>query len=234
MSSDARGPGWQAIRDEALRRIRTRQWLPGALIPHEADLAQELGCARATVNRALRDLAETGLIERRRKGGTRVVMTPLRRATLHIPVIRQEVEARGGAYGYRLLARAVLPAPDPIAAQLGLEPGTPLLHLRALHLCDDRPHVYEDRWISPETVPEALAVEWSRANANEWLVQNVPYTRGTLSLSAVGADRAMAEALQCAPGSALFTMQRITWKGAEPVTFVTQSFAPGYSLTTAI
>jgi GntR family histidine utilization transcriptional repressor len=30
---------WQAVRDEALRRIKTRQWEAGARIPDEADLA---------------------------------------------------------------------------------------------------------------------------------------------------------------------------------------------------
>jgi GntR family transcriptional regulator, histidine utilization repressor len=47
-----------------------------------------LGCARATVNRALRDLAEAGLLERRRKGGTRVPLTPVRKATFEIAIIR--------------------------------------------------------------------------------------------------------------------------------------------------
>ena len=49
--------GWEAIRAEVLRRIRTRDWAPGGLIPSEEALAQEFGCARATVNRALQELA---------------------------------------------------------------------------------------------------------------------------------------------------------------------------------
>jgi GntR family transcriptional regulator, histidine utilization repressor len=52
---------WQAIQAEVLQRIRNRQWPPGELIPNEADLAEEFGCARATVNRALRELAEAGM-----------------------------------------------------------------------------------------------------------------------------------------------------------------------------
>lgn len=31
-----------------LRRIRARDWPPGSVIPNEADLAVEFGCARAT------------------------------------------------------------------------------------------------------------------------------------------------------------------------------------------
>ncbi|MBS4011138.1 MAG: GntR family transcriptional regulator, partial [Roseovarius sp.] len=57
---------WQLIQDKVLRRIHAREWPPGTGIPNEADLSREFGCARATVNRALRALAEARLIERRR------------------------------------------------------------------------------------------------------------------------------------------------------------------------
>ena len=52
--------GWEGVRDEVLRRIRVREWVPGAVIPGEEALAVEFGVARATVNRALRELAEAG------------------------------------------------------------------------------------------------------------------------------------------------------------------------------
>jgi DNA-binding GntR family transcriptional regulator len=90
---------WQAIQAEALRRIRDREWKPGEAIPHEAELAGEFGCARATVNRALRELAEAGLLERRRKAGTRVSLNPVRKATFEIPIIRQDARHLKAATG---------------------------------------------------------------------------------------------------------------------------------------
>lgn len=233
MRSDPR-PSWQAIRDEALRRIRARDWPPGERIPDEAALAAEFGCARTTVNRALRALAEAGFIERRRKGGSRVKLTPLRKATLEIPVIRQEVEASGGIYGYRLLSRREAEAPAPILRTMGLPAGTMLLHVCSLHLRDGVPHVHEDRWLNPGAVTDLMALDLAQISANEWLVRNVPYTRGTLALSASAASSDVAAALGCASGDALFTMQRLTWQGETPVTHVTQSYAPGHSLRTDI
>ena len=56
---------WQSIRSELQRRISTRDWAPGDIIPTEVELAEEFGCARATVNRAMRALADTGQVERR-------------------------------------------------------------------------------------------------------------------------------------------------------------------------
>ena len=85
-----------------------------------------------------------------------------------------------------------------------------------------------------KAVPEILDVDLTQISANAWLVQNVPYTRGELTLGAASADADCAACLRCAPGAAIFTMERITWIGDAPVTLVTQSHPPGYAITTAI
>ena len=86
--------GWEEIRAEVLARIRARAWPLGTLIPGEEALAAEFGVARATVNRALSELARAGVLERKRKAGTRVVALPVRKATLDIPVIRAGSRSR--------------------------------------------------------------------------------------------------------------------------------------------
>ena len=102
---------YHAVKADLLGRIARGQWGPGALLPGEVELARGYGCARATVNRAMRELAEEGVVERRRKAGTRVRASPRRRARLDIPLVRQEVEERGAAYGYALLSRELVEAP---------------------------------------------------------------------------------------------------------------------------
>lgn len=237
------GPGtWQALRDEALRRIRARDWPPGARIPDEADLALEWGCARATVNRALRDLAEAGYLERRRKGGTRVALAPVRRAVFHIPLIRQDIAARGLEPGYRLLEDRM--ADPPAAVQAVLGPG-PLRHLRALHLADGAVWCLEDRWLAPGI---AGGVGFESLSANEWLVANVAFSEGTLSFSAQAAEGELAALLGCAPGAALLVLERVTRgpgvgvadtgaggvPGGMPVTCVRLVHAPGHRVEAAI
>lgn len=225
---------WQAIEAEVLGRIRSRRWPPGSLIPNEADLAAEFGCARATVNRALRALAEAGYLDRRRKAGTRVALNPVRRATLHIPVIREEVEAKGGSYGYALIARETGVPPAPVRSMLGLPAQERLLNIRALHLLNGAPYAFEDRWVNPQAVPGLLAVDLERISANAWLVQNVPYTRGTITLSAIAAEAETAHHLGCAEGAALFVIERTTWMTEAPITWVRLSYRPGHRVTTSI
>jgi GntR family transcriptional regulator, histidine utilization repressor len=224
---------WQAIRDEALRRIRERDWTPGERIPDEAVLASELGCARATVNRALRQLAAEGFLERRRKGGTRVPLTPVRKATFEIPIIRLDVEGRGQVHGYRLLAREETTPPDEVAAALRLGAGQRFLHLRALHTADGAPFCFEDRWLNPAT-PGAERADFETVSANEWLVREVAFSGGGIAFLALPADEGLAGLLGCAVGEALFAVERTTRAGALPITFVRLPYAPGYRMDTSI
>ena len=67
----------QGIREAIRARIVAAEWDLGERIPGEVDLAEEYGCSRTTVNRALQTLADEGVVERKRKGGTRVRPLPL-------------------------------------------------------------------------------------------------------------------------------------------------------------
>ncbi|MEM7042611.1 MAG: GntR family transcriptional regulator [Pseudomonadota bacterium] len=221
---------WQSVHEEVLRRINAREWKPGQMIPNEADLALEFGCARATVNRALREIAETGLLERRRKAGTRVTEQPLARATLDIPVIRQEVEARGQRYQHRLMKRDLTVPPSAVSAAMATDPDAPLLHLIALHLADARPYAFEDRWINPEAAPGAKDEAFTETSGNEWLLLHTPYTHGEIAFSAANATEDEADALACAEGAALLVLDRMTWNKDLSVTKVRLVFSEGHQL----
>ncbi|MEI4470964.1 UTRA domain-containing protein [Frigidibacter sp. MR17.24] len=222
---------WQAIRDEVLRRIRDRAWRPGDPIPNEADLAVEFGCARATVNRALRELAQAGVLERRRRAGTRVALAPVGRAGMKIPVLHRDVVEAGRRYGHRLILREVCRPPAAIAARMGLRAQATALHAVSLHLADDAPFAFEDRWIDPEVVPAILAVDFAEVSANEWLVENMPFSEGDMRIAALPAPADAARQLGVPEGTALLAVERTTWREGRAITHVAQMFAPGHWMT---
>lgn len=225
--------GWEAIRGDLRARIAARDWPPGTVLPTEAALAAEYGVARGTVARALADLAAAGLVERRRRAGTRVAPVPVRRAVLAIPVIRREVEARGQVHAHRLLSREEAPPPVSVAAAMGLPGDRVLLHLETLHLADGRPFALEDRWLNPAALP-ADPPDFAAVTANEWLVATIPHATGEIAFSAAPAAPREAEVLGVAPGAALFITERVTRTEAQPVTSVRLAHAPGYRLVTSL
>lgn len=221
------------IREAIRKRIVAGEWKLGELIPGEVEFAEHYGCSRTTVNRALQALAEEGIVERKRKGGTRVRPLPVPKAQLRIPLLREQVEEAGATYSCRIIERRVQRAEGDLADRLDLEGGE-AVYLETIHMADERPFAFETRWINLATVPELESADLGGLSANEWLVRTVPFTRGDVSLSAAKANAETARHLGIDEGAALFTMERVTWLGEASVTAMRLHYAPGYRLDFAI
>lgn len=225
---------WKSIRDSIHQKILDSTYSPGDKLPRDEDIAKELGCARTTVQRAMQDLSDSGIIQRKRKRGTHIPHAPVTRATLSIPVARKEVEQRGSVYGYQLVSKTMAEAPLSVIAGFGLDSPCPMLNVEALHLADQRPYIYEDRWISTDTVPEIVNVDLKKHSANEWLIQHKPYSRCDIRFYAVKATKYYAQLLDTEVNEALFVTERTTWIGDKPITTVKAVARPGYQILTRI
>ncbi|MDT8326657.1 MAG: GntR family transcriptional regulator [Roseovarius sp.] len=222
---------WTDIREEIRARILNRTYAPGDKLPRDEDIAAELGCARTTVHRAMQDLSQMGLVERKRKGGTHVRTDPVTRATFDIPITRREIEQRGSKYDYQLVSQTMEDSPMSVMARFGIQQPARMLHAKALHLADNRPFIFEDRWIDTRSTPGILGIDLTRESANEWLVRNKPYSRVDVRFYAMTAEGESAEHLATKPGDALLVIERTTWIGNDPITTVQAVAAPGYQLS---
>jgi GntR family transcriptional regulator, histidine utilization repressor len=222
--------GYRDVKQAVFTRIRTGDWGPGTQLPGEVDLAAEFGCSRGTVNRAMQELSDDGIIERRRKGGSRVKLAPSRQVTFEIPLIRVEIEAAGFQYHYELKSDDISIAPDWLRARLTLGARTRMRHLTCLHFSNGLPYQFEDRWINTKAVPRARDADFSAVGPNEWLVSEVPYTNAEVRFSAFAAGADIAVPLKTRKGEPLFMAERTTWLSGMAVTFVRLSFKPGYTM----
>ena len=223
---------YREVMAEILHRITDGPWGPGTLLPGEIELAEEFGCSRTTMNRALREVTEQGFLDRRRKAGTRVRMAPLRQARFEMPLVRAEIEKAGASYRYALLARDSLPAPDWLRARMRLPAGARVLHLVCVHFADGIAFQLEDRWINARALPQVLKQDFTATGPNEWLVATVPFSEVELSFMACAADAMAVDQLGHAPGDPVFTVERATWWQSEAITLVRLSHRKGYRMTT--
>jgi GntR family transcriptional regulator, histidine utilization repressor len=223
---------FRAVIQQILDRITAGPWGPGSLLPSETELATEFGCSRATMNRALREVSDMGLIERKRKSGTRVRMAPLRAARFEMPIVRAEIEKTGASYRYALLQSDIIPAPDWLRAKMDLACDAPVLHLICLHYANGDAFQLEDRWINLTALPMAETHDFSRIGPNEWLIATVPYSQVEVSFCAKAADDLCANYLNHNPGAPVFCVERATWWQSAAITLVTLSHAAGYRMTT--
>ena len=214
----ARG-SYRHVKQHVLGQVRSGVWRPGELIPKEQELADAFGCARMTVHRALRELAEEGVVERRRRSGTRVALQTERRVLIDIPRVEQEVAATGATYRYVRLGRRIVRPNAMAAARLALENDRKALRIECLHYANDVPFQLEERWINLDVVPEAAEEPFHERSPNAWLLERRPWSEVEHVVSAVNATVQAARRLVVSAGDALLVVDRRTWDGEQVITF---------------
>jgi GntR family histidine utilization transcriptional repressor len=211
---------YKQIRFDIERRILTGEWPPGHRIPFEHELMAHYGCSRMTVSKALSELAQADLIERRRRAGTFVCRPKFLSAVLKIPDIRAEIGALGRSYGYELIRCARRAANAADRARLGVRKTGKLIALACRHSADEVPFAIEDRLIDLDAVPEAATADFAIEPPGSWLLHHVPWTEAEHSISAIVADLQAAKALDIAIGAPCLVIERHTWRSARPLTAV--------------
>lgn len=217
----------QRILDDITDRIVSGDWPPGHRIPFEHELAAEYGCSRMTVNKALTQLARTGLIERRRRAGSVVAQPRGQSAILEIHDVRAEVQALGRPYRYELNARRLRRATAADRGRLDVPVGSAVLELSCRHFAGRQPFCLEERMIGLSTVPQAAGESFTDVAPGPWLIAQVPWSAAEHTIRATGADPATAAALDVAIASPCLVIERRTWSADKPVTFVLLTYAAG-------
>jgi GntR family transcriptional regulator, histidine utilization repressor len=219
---------YKQIRLDIERQILTGDWPPGHRIPFEHELMARYGCSRMTVSKALSELAQADLIERRRRAGTFVRRPTFLSAVLKIADIRAEIGALGRSYGYQLILCSRRAANAADRARLGLRKGGKVIAIACRHSADDVPFAIEDRLIDLDAVPEAATADFAVEPPGSWLLHHVPWTEAEHSISAIVADEQAAAALDIAIGAPCLVIDRHTWRSARPLTAVRLLY-PGMS-----
>lgn len=137
------GPLHESIGGRVESSIRSGGWPPGVRLPAERELARTFGVSRATIRHALADLARRGLVRRRQGSGTFVAEPPLAADIMASFSISSALKARGLRLATRLLASEVVEAERPVAQDLGLLPGSPVVRIERLRTVESEPLILE-------------------------------------------------------------------------------------------
>ncbi|WP_245433450.1 histidine utilization repressor [Rhizobium anhuiense] len=210
----------QRILGDIENRILSGEWQPGFRIPFEVALAKQYKCSRMTVNKALTQLAKTGLIERRRKSGSYVTQPRAQSAVLEIRDIKLEVQSLGLAYHFKLAAKSQRRSSAEDRQRLGLDVASPVLDIRCTHFAGSRPFCVEHRLINLTAVPDAAAETFEEEAPGQWLLNRVPWSAAEHTIRAVSADDVVATSLGIPIGTACLMVERRTWSNGANVTHV--------------
>ncbi len=206
----ARTLPYAAVKASLKLRIAQGGWQPGTRLPSERELVQEFGCARMTVHRALRELEEEGLIERRQGLGSFVAELHPISNLLRVRDIAEEIAERGHAHATRICSLSSGAADAPTAAAMRLAVGTAVFRAQLVHLENGVPIQFEDRYVNPALAPDLLAHDFTRVTPSFVLFEHAPLTEAEQVVEATLATPALAQRLEVAVGSALLMVSRRT------------------------
>lgn len=206
----ARTLPFEAVKASLRQRIADGGWQPGARLPSERELVQEFGCARMTVHRAVRELEDEGLVERRQGSGSYVAELHPISNLLQVRDIHDEIIERGHVHTTRVCSAARERASPEVAAAMRLRRGTSVFRVQLVHMENGLPIQFEDRHINPALAPDLLAQDFTRVTPSHLLFEHAPLTEAEQVVEAVLASSEQARLLDVAEGSALLMVSRRT------------------------
>ena len=221
VSKAAPEPIYSQIKKIIQQRIASGEWPAGRKLPSENDLVAALDVSRMTINRALRELTQEGLIRRVHGIGSFVAEMPRHASLIELQDIALEIERRGKRHRSRLLQLETVDATAAIAGQLELDAGTPVYHLRAVHYQDESPIQLETRYVNPAAMPGFIEQDFNDVTATAYLLQQYKPDEMEHRVRAIMPDSETRHLLGMPAGEPCLQLTRRTWSQGRVVTQAT-------------
>lgn len=207
--TDRRLPLYARLRDVLTRRIAEGAWPPGEALPAENALAGGYGVSVGTMRKALQQLVDEGLLERRHGSGTFV-----RRAQFDKSLFRffRHAGDVGGIPVSRILRREQTTAAETPEAALGLAPDASVIRMQRLRLWGDEPFLAEDIVLPYNRFRGFLDIPVEELGPLLYPVYETRcgqvVARAEELLTIGEADTVVARLLRCRPGTPMVSIER--------------------------
>jgi GntR family transcriptional regulator len=199
----------------------------GGSLPPEREIAQITGLSRVTVRRAIRALADDGIIVQKQGSGSFVSSGALQieQSLSRLTSFSEDMARRGMTSASVGLERGIfMPSPDEVLA-LALSQDASVSRIARLRTADDKPMAIERASLSTDILPNPLAVETS---LYEVLGQaGLRPVRALQKISAINLGEKNAELLDVAPGMAGLRIERTSYLADGRTVEFTQSIYRG-------
>jgi GntR family transcriptional regulator len=225
---------YQLLHDDIL----SGKWRPGDMLPPESELVEHYQMSRTTVRQGLDMLVNEGLIYRQRGKGSFVAHPTVEQTLVRIVSFTDDMHQRGFTPGTKVLAHSLLPAPKEIARHLEISEGEELARLERLRLANGEPMSIEESFLVHRLCPGILDGDYASTPLREALQQNhgIRWLHARQVIRAVFAPASTARTLSIEPGSALLSLERVSYSQQNiPVEFLRILYrADRYSLVSEL
>ena len=211
-------PLYQMVKRHILDLIQNGEWQEGKRLPSENELVQDLSVSRMTVNRALRDLASEGHVQRISGSGTFVAEKKAQSHPVEIRNIGEEVRSRGHLQGGEGIGLEDVRAPADIAMRFDIPRQSRLYHSIIVHFESSKPIQFEERYVLPEFAPEYINADFTAITTYQYMMEQDAFEEVEQIVQAGMPDERVRSYLQMDAGEPCLILLRRTWVGGRVVT----------------
>ena len=190
-------------------------WKPGDRLPSEAELCRMFSVSRTVVRQALKEMSYEGLVVREKGRGTFVAEPKISSSSLVHSLVGfyQDMEERGLPPTTEVLEQAIIPASQKLAANLKLEPMTPLIKLVRLRFVEDEPIVLVTSYLPYDLCPNLVEADLREQSLYAFLKReyNLAVAGGRRMIDAVLANEQQASLLQVEKGAPLLRLDSVSY-----------------------
>ncbi len=217
-------PLYQQVIDAITQLIQCGRWPAGKKTPSENELVQQLQVSRMTINRALRELTQSGLLQRVQGVGTFVAEKAHHASLIEIRNIAEEIRAGGDRHSVTVIDFQVELIDADIVTLMEMAIGKEVYHATLVHHRNDLPIQLEDRLVNPQIAPGFGDIDFHKTTPAEYLLKQIPAEEIEHTVQAILPDQEQCERLAIPATEPCLQLKRRTWADGQIVSCVTFTY----------
>ncbi len=230
MSEDINKPLYARIQEYIAELILSGKLAPDTKIQSERDFSDDLGVSRMTVRRAITELVNEGLLERKHGSGTYVAKPKITYESAELANYLLAMQRRNINVASQLLEFGQVIASRRLAESLQIEIGGPIYRVAMLRLANRVPVILERVFVPCTRCPGLEEWDLEKSSLQDLLTDAYHIETGRISqtVEAVVAIDTVAQQLRVEEGFPLLMLSRVMYeRGAERPILFSQDFLRG-------
>ena len=213
MSEEINKPLYSRIQEYIAELILSGKLAPDTKIQSERDFSEELGVSRMTVRRALTELVNEGLLERKHGSGTYVAKPKVTYESLELVNYVQALRSRNIAAASQLLEFDEIVASRRLAETLNIEIGNPIYRIAILRFANRVPVILERDFIPCTLCPKLEEWDLEKSTVYDLLtdIYHINPGRSSQTVEAVVAAEPVTQQLRVSEGFPLLMLSRVIY-----------------------
>jgi len=223
MSEEINKPLYSQIQEYIAEMILTGKLLPDSKIQSEREFSEDLGVSRMTVRKAITELVNEGLLERKHGSGTYVAKPKITYEYPEMVSYDQAMRQRNLSTASQLLEFSEMVASRRLADLLKIEIGSPLYRVVLLRFANRVPVIVERGFFPRSQIPGLEEWDLEKSSVLDLLsgVYGIKVGRISQTIEAITAVDVVAQQLRVEEGFPLLMLSRIIYSSEtlKPVVF---------------